>query len=1010
MSSRWLTNDEVGTATDPALASKVKQCYNNITVNTNNITLENTDSGVSKTVAVSGGSSSSTIAFNSVSVSGNDLVFGKTDGNTYSEPLNNLTAISDLQTLTTGHTTAIDNIESREQFKTVTQHPDVTDNQMTSGTFTSSNTRYDFSINGINYGFANSSSEGTNYSYKAYQSNTDFWESENDGYHKFETANGAYFDYSGTSQLDGNSGEWLRIGANTIALQPDEGYILSSFTMQANSSKSKPRSFKLFGSDLPNGGYVLLGEYNDVVVSNTDPGTNFKLDSSLANFGTAYKNYFISITKIDAYLTERTVAIQNLKFFSVSKDVSDTIKKAEESVDAITLNFSVQTVGSNDKYFLNGNEAGALPIELNLSHKYIFTFPAAHPLKLSRTSDGTHGGGTEYTGGVTYDSTTQLTFVNGGAYPIENLYYYCHNHANMGGSIIEDNGFNNITSITYDSSVPKLEIERAYHDIYGLPTQDITLSDSFVSAQKDGDNIKLTTITGAQTTVGPFSGGGGGGGTSTTQHPTSAMTSNSLPSPLVAAASTEYNLFTDKLFGDDNLGNIGELSTPAGEISYWGYDDSDGNVILATLETSTGTLRMAKITLSGADVASSSRYKTSASSVASLSDLITEYNSHTGTSHYSFTPHALFDLAVNDSPAYYAFDQDDTTEWVSHSNTYDVTTGNYVGSENLGALTTSGNADDGEFIKLDVGSAITATSITLSSVTEYKEPRINMNDYNQCGYEVTASSENTTNSYLAWYAFDNLRTGSPNQWDMHWATVAGTYSGGVSTGLNNLATGTADGEWVKLKMPDRRKIVAYELSRMDWVDYAHAPKKFHFYASNDNTTWVLLDSQTRGSTDPINAQTSSPNINATSGTRFDLSSVSIPYQYLALVIEETHGTTYTYANLMEFKVICEPSEVENFKLYGSSDDINWTEILHQSTSANITSSGRDFTITNPNSYQHYGLVITKTTGYHNVSLGEMKLGVSQTVNLSEYYKLADWKTLIAACADFAAFKTAVAAL
>ena len=27
MSSRWLTNDEVGTATDPALASKVKQCY-----------------------------------------------------------------------------------------------------------------------------------------------------------------------------------------------------------------------------------------------------------------------------------------------------------------------------------------------------------------------------------------------------------------------------------------------------------------------------------------------------------------------------------------------------------------------------------------------------------------------------------------------------------------------------------------------------------------------------------------------------------------------------------------------------------------------------------------------------------------------------------------------------------------------------------------------------------------------------------------------------------------------
>ena len=193
----------------------------------------------------------------------------------------------------------------------------------------------------------------------------------------------------------------------------------------------------------------------------------------------------------------------------------------------------------------------------------------------------------------------------------------------------------------------------------------------------------------------------------------------------------------------------------------------------------------------------------------------------------------------------------------------------------------------------------------------------------------------------------------------------------------------------------------------------HAPKKFHLYASNDNTTWVLLDSQTRGATDPIKAQTSTGGntaADANSGSRFDLSSVSIPYQYVALVIEETHGSTYTYATLMEFKLICQPSEIENFKLYGSPDDTNWTEILHQSTSANITPTGTNFNITNPGSYQHYGLVVTKNTGYHNVSIGEIKLGVPQNVNMSEYYKLADWKTLIAGCADFAAFKTAVAAL
>ena len=136
---------------------------------------------------------------------------------------------------------------------------------------------------------------------------------------------------------------------------------------------------------------------------------------------------------------------------------------------------------------------------------------------------------------------------------------------------------------------------------------------------------------------------------------------------------------------------------------------------------------------------------------------------------------------------------------------------------------------------------------------------------------------------------------------------------------------------------------------------------------------------------------------------------------LTEVVENTTTTNITSGSnttvrLSEFQLFCLPSEIENFKLYGSPDDTNWTEILHQSTSANITSSGTEFTITNPGSYQHYGLVVIKNGGYHNVSLGEMKLGGTETVDLSEYYKLADWKTLIAGCADFAAFKTAVAAL
>ena len=61
---------------------------------------------------------------------------------------------------------------------------------------------------------------------------------------------------------------------------------------------------------------------------------------------------------------------------------------------------------------------------------------SSHPLRFSTTSDGTHGGGSEYTTGV----TTSGTPGNAGAYTqiivaigAPTLYYYCTNHSGMGG-------------------------------------------------------------------------------------------------------------------------------------------------------------------------------------------------------------------------------------------------------------------------------------------------------------------------------------------------------------------------------------------------------------------------------------------------------------------------------------------------------------------------------------------------------------------------------------------------
>ena len=51
--------------------------------------------------------------------------------------------------------------------------------------------------------------------------------------------------------------------------------------------------------------------------------------------------------------------------------------------------------------------------------------------KFSTTSNGTHASGSEYTTGVTHNSSTQVTIVVASNAPT--LYYYCSSHSAMGG-------------------------------------------------------------------------------------------------------------------------------------------------------------------------------------------------------------------------------------------------------------------------------------------------------------------------------------------------------------------------------------------------------------------------------------------------------------------------------------------------------------------------------------------------------------------------------------------------
>ena len=108
---------------------------------------------------------------------------------------------------------------------------------------------------------------------------------------------------------------------------------------------------------------------------------------------------------------------------------------------------NVQANGGN--FYLDGATKPA--ITLNRGETYVFYQKASsnavggnHPLQFSETSDGSHGGGSEYTDGVTDPGTVGvsrvITFVVPSNAP-NTLYYYCPNHSGMGAAItIQDSG------------------------------------------------------------------------------------------------------------------------------------------------------------------------------------------------------------------------------------------------------------------------------------------------------------------------------------------------------------------------------------------------------------------------------------------------------------------------------------------------------------------------------------------------------------------------------------------
>lgn len=121
---------------------------------------------------------------------------------------------------------------------------------------------------------------------------------------------------------------------------------------------------------------------------------------------------------------------------SASLSTSDTF------THNVTVASGTNSYGTGNKYYVSGYSGASPTIALTKGSTYIFdqsdSSNSGHPFKFSTTANGTHGGGAEYTVGVTSvgipgyaGAYTQIVVQDGAP---STLYYYCQVHSGMGGS------------------------------------------------------------------------------------------------------------------------------------------------------------------------------------------------------------------------------------------------------------------------------------------------------------------------------------------------------------------------------------------------------------------------------------------------------------------------------------------------------------------------------------------------------------------------------------------------
>ena len=162
--------------------------------------------------------------------------------------------------------------------------------------------------------------------------------------------------------------------------------------------------------------------------------------------------------------------VNRIYYLFTSPEVGPSFINNYTSSFAIT----VQAYTEGNRYNVDNEKTASITLRRGVSASLVQSDSSngTHPIRLSTTENGTHGGGVSYTGsnnGVSYKGTAGTNgelSINLPADAPDTLYYYCVNHSNMGGKV---NVFDSSSIIQEDVDNRTIAIGKYFIDnvIYG---------------------------------------------------------------------------------------------------------------------------------------------------------------------------------------------------------------------------------------------------------------------------------------------------------------------------------------------------------------------------------------------------------------------------------------------------------------------------------------------------------------------------------------------------------------